>query len=383
MKKNRICIFSGFTLPHLGGVERYTEKLVEQLNKLGYKVTIVSSNYDDGKSFEKRKNYDLYRLPVFKICSNRYPILKKNSEYKKIINKINSMEFDFYICQTRFYLTTQLGAKIASKHKKSLIIIEHGSSHFTVNNRLFDFFGEKYEHFLTNKLKKYNPHFYGVSKKCNEWLKHFKIEASGVLYNSIDSAVYDEYKNNLFISKTDKETIDISYIGRIIKEKGVHLLLGVFNELDKKYNMRLFIAGDGPILNELREEYSSNENIHFLGKINYDDVMKLCSQTDIFVHPSMYPEGLPTSILEAGIMKCAVIATDRGGTKEVINDKKYGLIMEENAESLKEKLKYLLDNPEEVKKLQNNIHKRILSEFTWEVTAKKLIEEMRNINENN
>ena len=43
----------------------------------------------------------------------------------------------------------------------------------------------------------------------------------------------------------------------------------------------------------------------------------------------------------------------------------------------------MFDNPEEMKKLQNNIRRRILSEFTWEVTAKKLIEEMRKINENN
>ena len=101
------------------------------------------------------------------------------------------------------------------------------------------------------------------------------------------------------------------------------------------------------------------KNIHFEGKISYNEVMALCNQTDIFVHPSMYPEGLPTSILEAGLMKNAVIATDRGGTVEVINDPKYGIIMEENLESLKTNLQYLLDNPEKIETLKEILKEEI------------------------
>lgn len=376
MKKNKICIFTGFALPHLGGVERYTDKLVEQLKQMGYDVTIVSTNYDNTSSYEKLDNYEIYKLPTYSLCKNRYPLLKKNKEYHQIIKKIDAEDYMAYICQTRFYLTSQIGAKMAYKHGLKPIIIEHGSSHFTINNKILDFFGAIYEHVLTNKLKKYQPRFYGVSKRCTEWLKHFKIEASGVLYNSIDPSVYDKYKDEKYNPAVDKQEIVISYIGRIIKEKGVELLLETFQDITDNYpNAVLYIAGDGPCLQEYKEKYKNNK-IHFEGKINYEQVLKLCNQTDIFVHPSMYPEGLPTSILEAGIMKSAVIATDRGGTVEVINDKKYGLIMEENKESLKKHLTYLLDNPKEISKLKDNFQKRILEEFTWQVTAKKLIKEM-------
>lgn len=378
MKKNKICIFTGFALPHLGGVERYTDKLVEQLKNMNCEITIVSTNYDNGNSYETTNSYDIYRLPTYNVCKNRYPLLKKNKEYHEILSKIDNTDFDAYICQTRFYLTSQIGAKMAYKHCKTPIIIEHGSSHFTVNNKILDFFGAKYEHFLTNRLKSYNPKFYGVSKRCTKWLKHFNIEASGVLYNSIDPSVYDKYKNEKYNFKIKDDKIIISYIGRIIKEKGVEMLLNVFQKISKEYpNIELFIAGDGPCLQEYKESYK-NSRIHFEGKINYEQVLKLCNQTDIFVHPSMYPEGLPTSILEAGIMKSAVIATDRGGTIEVINNKKYGLIMEENEASLEKNLTYLLDNPKKIKELQDNLQKRILEEFTWQVTAKKLIKEMEN-----
>ncbi len=381
--EKKLCIFTGFILPHLGGVERYTDKLVDQLEKMGYFITIVTTNFDNDKNYYiKQEKHEIYKLPVYSLFKSRYPLLKKNNIYRKIIKELKSKKFNGYICQTRFYLTSQLGAKISFHNRKEPIIIEHGSSHFTVNNKVLDYFGEKYEHYLTHKLKKYHPHFYGVSNRCNEWLKHFKIQADGVFYNSVDSNVYNKYKNTYYDTNS-RNNIIISYVGRIIKEKGILMLLEAFSELNKKYNnIILYIAGDGPLLKECQEKYSDSK-IKFLGKIEYEDVMKLCSQTDIFVHPSMYPEGLPTSILEAGIMKTAIIATDRGGTVEVINDKKYGLIMEENKESLLEKLELLLNDNEKIEKLKNNIHNRITKEFTWEVTAKKLVKEMEKLNEKN
>lgn len=373
----KICIFTGFFLPHLGGVERYTNELVKELKKNSFEVIIVTANDNDYPSYEKLKDYTIYRLPVYNLFKNRYPILKKNKTYKEIINKLNKENFTAYICQTRFYLLTQVGVKMANNHNKEAIIIEHGSNHFTVNNKIFDFLGAKFEHYLTNRLKRKKVKFYGVSKRCNEWLKHFKIDAKEVLYNSINDKTYELYKDKHYLNKK-KNKIYLGYIGRIIPEKGIELLLEVVKKLSKKYhNIELYIAGDGVEMEQYIAKYQE-ENIHFLGKLSYDDVLKLDNDLDIFIHPSMYAEGLPTSILEAGIMKTAVIATDRGGTVEVINNEDVGLIMEENEASLKEKLSYLLDNPKEITKLKNNIHKRVMNNFTWSITAKKLIKEVNN-----
>ena len=78
-------------------------------------------------------------------------------------------------------------------------------------------------------------------------------------------------------------------------------------------------------------------------------------------------------------MKCAIVATDKGGTKEVINNKKYGLIAEENIESIKENIEILIKDKEKLKEMKSNIHKRILEEFTWKVTAKNVVKEMEEI----
>lgn len=371
----KICIFTGFFLPHLGGVERYTDKLAKELKNKGYKVIVVCSNDNNYADYEQLENCFIYRLPTYNIVKSKYPILKKTKAFKKIIKMIEEENCDFYICNTRFYLTSILCGKMAKKYNKKMFVIEHGSSHFTVNNKILDFMGAKYEHFLTNRLKKYNPQFFGVSERCNNWLKHFKIIASGIFYNSVDENVYEKYENSKY-KRNLKNKIVITYVGRIIKEKGVLLLLDSFTKLQKEYNnITLVIAGDGPLLNEIKSKYT-NKNIYFEGKLDYDDVMSLYNSTDIFVNPSMYPEGLPTSILEAGIMKCAIIATDRGGTKEVINDKKYGIIIEENENSLYNALKYLIDNPSKVKSMKNEIYNRVKKHFTWKITAENVIKEL-------
>ena len=371
-KKKEIIIFSGYFLPFLGGIERYTDMLSKNLIDQNCNVTIVSSNYNNLPEKELIDGINIIRIPIFNIFKNRYPI-PKNS---KIVKELQNNKYDIIICNTRFQLTTLLGIKLSKKTKTPLLVIDHSSSHFSVDNKLLDFFGAIYEHILTYYFKCNVKYFYGVSKRCNEWLKHYKILATGVIYNSIDKSLYKKNKDRHFIEER-KNKIILTYSGRLIKEKGLYLLCDAYKNLVKKYpNLELYIAGDGPILDDLKKKYT---NVHILGKLKFDELLPLYNDTDIFVYPSMYPEGLPTSILEAGIMKCAVIATDRGGTTEVITSEEYGLIMEENQESLEENIIKYITNKELLNNNKENLHTRIIKNFTCDETAKKLLKEMNKL----
>lgn len=361
----------------MGGIERYTDKLVHELKALGYEVVIVTTNHANLKEYEKNKT-TVYRLPTYAIFKQRYPILKRDQHYKKLIKKINDENADYYICNTRFQLTTLLGARLAKKQGKEAIVIDHGSSHFSVGVPALDVLGKVYEHFLTSIVKLYVKKYYGVSLRCNEWLKHFRIKATGVFYNSIDTAAYQTYKTAPYKKDFGKQVV-ITYAGRVLKEKGVVLLLDVFVELAKRHEkICLVIAGDGPLLTELRKTYK-HPRIYFEGKLGYDEVMPLLGRTNIFCHPSMYPEGLPTVILEAGLMKCAVIATDRGGTKEVINEDAYGMIIEENRESLLNALEALIEDHGTAEKMGQRLHTRVVKEFSWKSTAKCVQNELEEL----
>lgn len=372
-----IAIFSGYYLPHLGGVERYTYNLAKKLKNLGYKIIIITSRYDETlKEIEKTEYAKIYRLPTYKIFKERYPINRRNKKFKMMFKQIRNEKIDYAIVQTRFWTTSYYASKFIAKNKIPSCLIEHGSTHFTVNNRILDKFGEIYEHILTNFLKKNIKDFYGVSKKCTEWLRHFNIEARGVFYNSIDISRSEKYKN--YLNKV-KDKIIITYIGRMIEEKGVLKLITAFKQLEKKYsNIELYLAGSGPILEKIIEENKNEKNIKILGKISHEEVWKLLGKTNIFINPSAFPEGLPTSILEAGMMKCAVIATPMGGTTEIISNDEIGYICGFETDDILEKLERLIQNEDEILKLGNNIYEIIQKDFSWDNTAKKISKVIEN-----
>lgn len=373
-----IAIFSGYYLPHLGGVERYTYNLAKRLKNMGYKIIIVTSRYDKSlKEIEETGYAKIFRLPTYKIVSGRYPINKQNKRCKELLEMVKKENINSAIIQTRFWTTSYIASKFISKNNIPTCLIEHGSTHFTVNNKILDFFGEKYEHILTNSIKKRVKDYYGVSKKCTEWLKHFNIEAKGVFYNSVNSEEIEEYSK--FINK-DTGKINITYTGRMIEEKGVLRLIDAFKNLNEKYdNLELSLAGEGPVLEKIIQENKDIKNIHILGKISHDEVMKLLGRTNIFVNPSHFSEGLPTTILEAGLMECAVVATPMGGTTEIISDDSLGYICGFETQEIQEKIEKLINKPEIMKDMSIKIKQKVKEQFSWDITAKKIAETIKYI----
>lgn len=375
-----IAIFSGFTSPHLGGVERYTEKIAQQLVSLGYRIIIVTSNSHQLSPIERDQAITYYRFPSKQLFKQRYPILDKNDLYHSMLAELMEERIDFVICNTRFYLTSLMGLKLAKRKAIPSIVIEHGGGYVQVGenvkgHQLIDLFAKVYEHVITFFVKAYQPDFYAVSKRSMAWLKTFGIKAKGVIYNSVDSDLYESFKSKAYLPALQDKVI-ITFAGRVIKEKGILLLLEAFEQLTHKDKAVLVVAGDGPLLVSLRDSYKEDQSIIFTGKLNFAETMSLLSQSDIFVNPSIYAEGLPTAVLEAGMLKCAVLATDRGGVKEVITNPSQGIIIDDTISDIKRQLDYLIEHKEKRCDLQEAVHQQVLSGFTWEVTVRQLVAEV-------
>ena len=109
-----------------------------------------------------------------------------------------------------------------------------------------------------------------------------------------------------------------------------------------------------------------------MGTISHEEVLKLLGRTNIFVNPSHFSEGLPTTILEAGMMKCAVVATPMGGTVEIISNENIGYICGFETDEIQDKIEKIINDKEKMKKMGINIEKKVKEEFSWDVTAKKI-----------
>ena len=247
------------------------------------------------------------------------------------------------------------------------------------NNKLVSACGEIYEHVLTWRIKKYVNKYYGVSRACGEWLEHFKINADGVLYNAIDleqmqnlsKQEADKIKKIVEYSSNDKI---ITYTGRLIKEKGVLKLIDAIQEIRKKHpEIKLCIAGDGELYSELKGK--TWENIYLLGKLDFTEVVQLLNITMVYCLPTDYPEGLPTSVLEAIACRNYIVTTTSGGAKEVIKNNDSGIVLAENTvPNLIKSIEEVIDNEDLRNDRIEKAYKKLKEEFTWENTVSKLVD---------
>ena len=141
-------IFSAQFLPHMGGVENYTYNISKKLIKYGHNVTVVTSNTTDSSSIEVYEGINVFRLDCYNLLDGRFPIYKRNQNYKKIFNKLDEQVYDFCVINTRFYFHSILGAKYSYKRNIPNIVIDHGTSHLTVHNKFLDFIGAMFEKVL-------------------------------------------------------------------------------------------------------------------------------------------------------------------------------------------------------------------------------------------
>ncbi|MDR1917257.1 MAG: glycosyltransferase family 4 protein [Synergistaceae bacterium] len=372
------CVFSANYFPNLGGVERYTYNLAKKLLEKGHKIIIVTSNVFQLKELEENNGIKIYRMPCINLLNGRFPVIKPNKRFCVLLKLLLAENIDYVMVNTRFYIHSFLGVLIANKMKVPSIVIEHGTNHFTINNKILDALGRIYEHLITYWIKKNKPFFGGVSEACNLWLSHFGIKSQCVLYNAVDideitflrSIPAKDYRKEYGLTLDD---IIVTYSGRLVKEKGIlNLIQAVQNCCINNSGVYLFIAGDGDLYSYVND--LKIKNVIVLGRIDFHHVISLLGQSDIFCLPTEYPEGLPTSILEAAACECYCITTIFGGSKELIINNQYGEILPDNKPSTIESAlnRAIYDRGLRVQAAQRT-YERLSAYFTWDRTVETVI----------
>lgn len=159
-----------------------------------------------------------------------------------------------------------------------------------------------------------------------------------------------------------------SFLGRMVREKGILELLEAFGKVNKLYpNTVLICMGSLPkserdqTAGSLIEKYRSCKNIIFTGQVDAPELYYALS--DIFVLPS-YREGMPRSIIEAMAMRNAVIATNIRGSREEVTHGENGLLVPvQSTAELADSMIYLIEHPETVEQMKQAGYLRTVKEY--------------------
>ena len=152
------------------------------------------------------------------------------------------------------------------------------------------------------------------------------IAASHAIARALDipcKVIPNPYDSTVFIQPTTPpRDRDLIFVGRLVSEKGVDLLLTGMKYLEPPWNTaRLTIIGDGPQRASLQNQATKSgvaSQVDFLGTLDPHSVARELRRHKILVIPSVYEEPFGVVALEGAASGCVVLGSDGGGLPEAI-----------------------------------------------------------------
>ena len=219
---------------------------------------------------------------------------------------------------------------------------------FTFHAHDIYFDNKWFELLVTYSKNAFSISNYNIEYVKNNFLDSKKITLSrlGVFRNQLDEKT--TIRNENF------EIFTLGLISWFTEKKGIQYLLDAMLNLKKEGidNIKLILAGDGPLKNELLEFITNNDledSVHYIGKIKKTQKHDFFSGIDAFVLPSISlkkdKDGIPVVLMEAIAYKLPLISTEVSGIPEIcINNYNGLLIPEKNVKAIVESILELSNN---------------------------------------
>ena len=359
----------------MGGVERFTDSLAAELAAEGHSVIVVTNNTHGLSDSEVLDNgVEVIRLPCKNLINGRYPVPIKNPRYRGLMADLESRQVDGVLVNTRFYLHSLIGVRFAESKGLRAVVLDHGSAYLTLGSKPLDLAIERYEDGITAWLKRRDVDFYGISKKSVEWLSHFGIRAKGVISNAIDVEAYRAQASGRQFRKEfdiDQSTLLVSFVGRLVVEKGVRPLLEAMRRLQGE-DIRLVVAGEGPLRAEI--EACGLSNVCLLGRLDGPDVAALLMDSDVLCLPTR-SEGFATTLLEAAACGTPSLVPDVGGAKELIPSSEYGFVEDDLApDAIASILRYCSRETVNLETMGRLSQLRVEKYYSWGYSARLVLD---------
>lgn len=346
----------------LGGVSKVLLNLIEALDKDKYDIDLLIL-HKHGEMLDKIPDYVnvISGSKFFEVCDvTPKECLKQGKLLKKVLfnSYLRSGAITKLISQERKNMGLgTYDVEIAFKDGICSIFTSVSDAKVKINWIHSDYSIRNYAGncmtTFTRILKEFTYHV-AVSKVAADSFKNvFNLDEVKVIHNIIDvDTILNKAKEDI---KYRDDRLSFVSVGRMHPQKAYIRLFEVLNRLNKDgiNNYALYILGDGPersILEKIKEDYKL-DNVYLLG--NKDNPYPYIRQADCLLLASKY-EGLPTVVYEALILHTPVLTTDVAGVKEQLLDK-YGMIIDNNEESIYRSLKDIINNNDLLTKYKNNV----------------------------
>ncbi len=244
---------------------------------------------------------------------------------------------------------------------------------------------------LSQKLEDYVVHradaVVGISQAILDELKKRKTEPAKLFHvpNGVDTEKFAPGSRNESLAAKlglGSEPV-LGFIGSLYRWEGVAWLVRAVTELRRCGTAcKLLIVGDGeemPAVREAVRELNAGDFIQVLGRVPHDEIERYYSVVDVLVYPrhSIRLTELVTPLkpLEAMALGKAILGSDVGGIRELVESEKTGVLYRaDNVEDFCVQAKRVLAQATLRRKLGEEAREFILREKDWNVLARRYID---------
>lgn len=169
------------------------------------------------------------------------------------------------------------------------------------------------------------------------WVRKGDLEITDILGLQVEGQ---------FIPYPNKNDLNFVNMGRLSPEKAQGNLIEAFAKFHHDVpNSKLYILGKGPLKDDLQSlinKLGLNDSVFLMGQL--DNPFPFIKRCDCFVLSSHY-EGQPMVLLESMTLGMKIVATDIVANRTVLENGRYGYLVEDSVEGLVEGLEYIANHP--------------------------------------
>jgi phosphatidylinositol alpha-mannosyltransferase len=321
----KIALVSPYDYPYPGGVTEHVRNLADQFVARGHEVHVIAPSSADPSSLPEQPTLHRVGRPV--------PI-PANGSVARITLPLRG-----YV-QVKHLLAFQ-GFDIVHLHEPlmpalPLTVLHHSP---TINVGTFHAFARSNMAYFYGKqvLKPFFNRLHGriaVSGAARDFVSQQFPGEYRVIPNGIDFA---RFATRLApIERFEDDRLDVLFVGRLEKRKGLAHLLRAWPRVRAAVpQARLLVVGGGRRLEGYRRWVRAHgwEDVHFIGYVSADDLVRYYQTADVFCAPSTGQESFGIVLLEAMAAGRPIVASRIPGYAEVVHDGVEGVLVEPRSAS--------------------------------------------------
>ncbi|MFH1326279.1 MAG: glycosyltransferase family 4 protein [Candidatus Falkowbacteria bacterium] len=346
-----------------GGVENYVDNLAVRLAKQGHNVFAYTHWNYSNRQQKKYKGVNLINLPSI-------PTKNLDTITNTILATLHVLFMKADIIHYHSIGPSSL-LWIPKLFKRNTAVVATFQSQCYLHQK-WGSFARAYLKLGEYILCRFTDTVIVPSRLLQQYAKKMYQRDTNYIPNGV--SLPNKQEANLIARWDLKKKNYILAVSRLIKHKGLHYLIEVYQKLQT--DQKLVIVGEGAFtddyVKELHQLAGNNKNIIFTGSQNGKALAQLYANAYAFVQPSE-SEGLSIALLEAMSYNLPIIASDITANKEAVGNTAF-LFKNKQVNDLIKQLRYALKHKKQAQALGKESGKRVEELYDWDVLVNEVVE---------